>query len=78
MPVLIINVRYNYTFANKDLLEECEKEENVAVTGGYYHFLFQKNIVKRFVQCHILAQSPPGMRPSDKCPVNTSHPLPGL
>ena len=33
---------------------------------GCYYFLFEKKIVKRFVQCHVLAQSLPGWRPSDK------------
>jgi hypothetical protein len=31
------------------------------------------DIVKYFVQRHVFAQSPPGWRPSDKYPVNTSH-----
>jgi len=30
-------------------------------------------IVKRSAQCHAFAQSPPGRRPNDKYPVNTSH-----
>ena len=29
--------------------------------------------VKRSVQSHVFAQSPPGWRPNDKYPVNTSH-----
>jgi len=37
------------------------------------YFLSEKNTVKRFVQCHIFAQSPLGRSPSDKYPVNTSH-----
>ena len=37
------------------------------------YFLFEKKIVKRFVQCHIFAQSPLGRDRSDKYPVNTSH-----
>jgi hypothetical protein len=36
-------------------------------------FLFQKQTVKRSVQCHVFAQSPPDRRPNDKYPVNTSH-----
>ena len=44
----------------------------MAVTEGCYCFLFQK-IVKRSIECHVLAQSPPGRRPNDKYPVNTSH-----
>jgi hypothetical protein len=35
------------------------------------YFLSEKEIVKRFVQCHIYtyAQSPPGRHPNDKYPV---------
>ena len=40
---------------------------------GCYYFLFEKKIAKRFVQCHVFAQSPPGGRPGDKYPVSTSH-----
>jgi hypothetical protein len=29
----IINEYYNYSVSNKGLLEECDKEENVKVTG---------------------------------------------
>ena len=32
-----------------------------------------RGIVKRFVQCHVFVQSPPGRRPNDKYPVNISH-----
>jgi len=38
-----------------------------------YYCLFEKKLVKRFVQCHLVAQSTPGWHPSDKYPVNTSH-----
>jgi hypothetical protein len=38
--------------------------------GGCYYFLFEKNIVKCFVQ---LALSLAGQHPIDKHPVNTSH-----
>jgi len=34
---------------------------------------YQKKTVKRSVQCHVFAQSPPGRRPNDKYPVNTSY-----
>ena len=30
----VINSQYNYIVYNKDLLEENDKEENVAVTGA--------------------------------------------
>jgi hypothetical protein len=33
----------------------------------------EKKIVKRFVQCHVFAQLPPGQRLNDKYPVYTSH-----
>ena len=65
-----------YYISNKDLLEECDKEENLTVTGGRggcYCFLFENKTVKRSVQRHVLVQSPPDRRPNDKYPVNTSH-----
>jgi len=34
---------------------------------------FEQKIVKRFVQCHVFAQSPPGQLSNDKYPINTSH-----
>ena len=40
---------------------------------GCYYFLFEKTTVKRFVQCHVFAQSPPGRYSNDISPVNTSH-----
>jgi hypothetical protein len=40
---------------------------------GYYYFLFEKKIVKRFAQGQVLAQPPPGRHPRDKYPVNTSY-----
>ena len=57
----------------KDLLEHCDKEQNMSVTGLLL-LPVQKKTLKRSAQCHILAQSPPGRRPKDKYPVNTSHP----
>jgi hypothetical protein len=30
----VINAQYNYYISNKGLLEECDKEENVKVTGA--------------------------------------------
>jgi hypothetical protein len=32
---------------------------------GWYHFLFEKKIAKRSVQCHVFTQSPPGRHPSE-------------
>jgi len=43
------------------------------VTGGCYCFLFKKNSLKRFVQCHAFAQPLPGRRPNDKYLVSTSY-----
>jgi len=43
----IINTQYNYCISNKGLLEECHKEENVAVTGAAAVSLF-KRICKTF------------------------------
>jgi len=62
----IINTRYNYFISDKVLHEECDKKDNMEVTGGCYHFLFEKRTVKRSVQCHVFAQSPTGPHPNDK------------
>jgi hypothetical protein len=40
---------------------------------GCYCFLFEKKTLKRFVQCHVLAQSPPRRRPHVKYRINTSQ-----
>jgi len=45
----------------------------MAVTVGCYCFLFEENIVKRLVHCHVFTQSSLGRRPNDKYPANTSH-----
>jgi len=42
-------------------------------SGCYYYLLFEKKVVKRFVQCRLVAQSPPGRHSNDKYPVNTLH-----
>jgi hypothetical protein len=47
--------------------------EDVEVTGDCCYFLFEKKNVKRSAQCHVIAQSPPGRRSSDKYQVKTSH-----
>ena len=39
---------------------------------GCYYFMFKKKNAKRFVQCHVFAQSPPGRRSNDKCPVQST------
>ena len=41
--------------------------------GCCYCFLFEKKTVKRSVQRHVFAQSPPDRRPHDKHPVKSSH-----
>jgi len=56
--ILHNNAQYNYYISNEVLLVECDKEENVPVTGGCYCFLFEKKTVKRSVQCHACAQFP--------------------
>jgi len=48
-------------------------EENVAVNGAAITSCLKKKTVKRFVHCHIFAQSLPGRQLNDKYPVNTSH-----
>jgi hypothetical protein len=73
MMMMMINAQCNYLISHKGLIEECDKEENVKVTGAATYFLFENKIVKRFAQCHVFAQSPPSRRPNDKYPVNTLH-----
>jgi hypothetical protein len=58
--------------SNKGLLEECDMEENVETYGAATMSCLKEDF-KRFVQCHVFAQSPPGQRPSGRYPVNTSH-----
>ena len=42
-------------------------------TGTATTSCLKKKTVQRYVQRHVFAQSPPGRRPNDKYPVNTSH-----
>ena len=59
---------------NKDLLQECDKKENLAVSvAAATASCLKRKTVKRSVQCHVFAQPPPSRRPNDKYPVNTSH-----
>jgi hypothetical protein len=60
----IINSYYNYYLSNTGLLEECDKEENMEVTGTAATSCLKRRL-KLFVQCHVFAQSPPGQRPND-------------
>ena len=68
-----MNAQYNYCISNKGLHEECDKDENVAVTGCCYCCLLQKQTVKHSFHCHVFVQSPPVRYSNDKYPVNTSH-----
>jgi len=43
----------------------------VEVTGDRCYFRFEKKTVKRSVQCHVFAQSPPGRHPREKYRVTT-------
>jgi hypothetical protein len=58
-----INALYNYNISNKGLLEECDKEEHVDVTRAATVSSLKRKTVKRFVQCHVFAQSPQGWHP---------------
>jgi hypothetical protein len=56
---------------SEGLLGECDKEENAEVSGAA--LLLEKETVKRFIQCHVFAQTSPGRRPNGKYTVNTSQ-----
>ena len=56
-----MNSKCNYYISDKGLLKKCDKEESVAVPGDCCCFLFEKKTVKRTVQCHVIAQSPPNL-----------------
>ena len=49
---IVIIVQYNYYISNKGLLEEDDKQENVAVNWGCYCFLFQKKTVNLRLHTH--------------------------
>jgi hypothetical protein len=66
-------VYFLYYISNKGLVEECDTEERFGSNWDFYYILFEKKIVKRFVQYHIFARSPAVRRPNNKYPVNTSH-----
>jgi hypothetical protein len=40
----IINAKYNYYISNKGLLKECNKEENVEVTGAAATFCLKRRL----------------------------------
>ena len=65
----IINAYYNYYSPHKRLLKECDKEDNVEVTGAAATSCFEG--IERFVQWHLFAPSPPDRGPSDT--LHTSH-----
>jgi hypothetical protein len=58
----VINMLDNYYVSNTGNLEECDKEENLAVTVAATTSCLKRRL-KRFVQCHVLVRSPPGRRP---------------
>jgi hypothetical protein len=47
-------------------------QENVEITGAVITSCLKKKVVKRFVQYHVFAQSPPGRRSNDKCLVQST------
>ena len=68
---IIINAYCNYYTYNSGRLEECDKEEQLAVTVLLV-LPVGKKTVKRSVNCHVLVRSPPEGRHDDTYPVNTS------
>jgi hypothetical protein len=36
-----------------------EIRKNVSISWGFYYYIFEENIVKRFVQCHAFKDSAP-------------------
>jgi len=68
---VIINAYCNYYISNNGRLEECDKEEQLAVTVLVL-LLVRKKTGKRSVKCHVSVRSPPEGRRDDKYPVNTS------
>ena len=59
-----MRVKLLYCITNKGLLEECDKEENLAVAGDCYCFLFQKKVCKTF--CPVLRIVPVTARPASQ------------
>ena len=45
---------------------------------GCYYFISENKIVKRFVQCQVFVQLPPGRHPNDKYPVKNLRGAPDL
>ena len=79
--IIIINEYYNYVLyimhstVTAFLQKAFSRKAIRRIYGcnwGCYYFLFEKQTVKRSVQCHVFAQSPPGQHPNGKYPVNTS------
>ena len=79
---IIINVNYNYIVINVYsiiivFLTKCSSRnaiKKVSLNRAATTACLKQKTVKRSVQCHVFAQSPPGRRPNDKYPFNTSHP----
>ena len=67
------NAYYDYYISNQDLLQECDKEENMAVTGASVTYCLKRRLYNALSSVTVFAHSPPGRCPDDKYPVNTSH-----
>jgi hypothetical protein len=61
--VHIINTYYNYYISNKVPLEECDKVENMEVTGAATTSFLKKKNLKCFSHCHVYARSQPDQGP---------------
>ena len=58
----IINAQYKYDISNK-----CDNEVNLGSNWVCSYCLFENKCVKRCVQSHVSAHSPPCLRPNKKC-----------
>jgi len=63
----IINSQYNnYIIFLIQASSKYAIGKKMEVNGGCSCFPFEKKNAKRFVQCHVFSQSPPGRCPNDK------------
>ena len=69
----VINALYNYCISNKSLLEECDKKQNVAVTGTATVSCFKRILQNVLSNVTYSPSHPPHRPPYNKYPVNTSH-----
>ena len=69
---IIINAQYSYyiIFLIKSSSKNVTRKTKWEYQGRYY-FLFEKKILKLFVQCHIFTHSLSGQCTSDKYAANT-------